>query len=135
LVVCRKLNLQLNVYNLQASVEHKIDAANKILGRLATEVAILLRGKNLPTYNPSEINNIRVSVYNTDKLAVTGKKMGQKLYRHHTGFHGGLKEEKLSDRMTRDSRLVLQAAVRGMLPKNRSRARFMKNLKLFRKEL
>lgn len=115
-------------------MEHKIDAANKVLGRLAAEVSILLRGKNDPTYDPAHpVKNI-VAVYNTDKMRVTGKKMKQKLYRHHTGFHGGLKEEALEVLMARDSRLALEHAVVGMLPKNRLRPKFIKNLKLFKGE-
>jgi len=102
-------------------MEYKIDASEKILGRLASEVAILLRGKNGPQFNPARLSGNRVIVFNTDRIHVTGKKLLQKLYRRHSGYHGGLKEVQLKDLMARDSRLVLRHAVWGMLPKNRSR--------------
>ena len=111
-------------------MEYKIDAANKILGRIATEVSILLRGKNDPQFQPSRLSGNRVVVFNTDKVKVSGKKTEQKLYRRHSGFHGGLKEAKLKDMMRRDSRLVIRHAVGGMLPKNKLRDRLMKNLVL-----
>lgn len=113
-------------------MEHKIDATDKILGRLATEVAILLRGKKDPSFDPARLAPRRVVVYNTDKVRVTGKKMEQKLYRRHSGYPGALKEEKLKDLLRRDSRQVVEQAVAGMLPKNRSRKRFLRNLVLWK---
>lgn len=115
-------------------MEYKIDAANKILGRLASEVAILLRGKNNPSFDPSRFSKNEVTVLNTDKIKVSGRKMVQKLYRRHSGFHGGLKEESLRDLLARDSRLAFRKAVLGMLPKNKLRARFIKNLILLKGE-
>lgn len=115
--------------------EYKLDAANKVLGRLAAEVAILLQGKNEPGFNPMHEGGNRVIVYHTDKVRVTGRKMGQKLYRHHTGYPGGLKEETLERLFARDSRLVFRHAVMGMLPKNKLRARRIKNLTLVKGEL
>lgn len=110
-------------------MEYKINAEGKILGRLATEVAVILRGKNKPDFLPNKISGNRVTVYNTDKIRATGKKMEQKLYRRHSGYIGvGFKEEKMKDLMERDSRRVLRHAVMGMLPKNRSRAKIIKNL-------
>lgn len=109
-------------------MEYKLDATNKILGRLATEVAVLLRGKNAPSFDPAKLSGNKVFIYNTDKIKFSGKKTSQKLYRHHSGYHGGLKEEKLEDLVKRDSRLVLKYAVMGMLPKNRQRAKIIKNL-------
>lgn len=111
-------------------MEYKIDATNKILGRLATEISILLRGKKEPNFNPSIMGRNKVVVFNVDKIRTSGKKMSQKMYRHHTGFHGGLKEERLDTLMARDSRLVLRRAVMGMLPKNKLRVRVIKNLVL-----
>lgn len=115
-------------------MEHKIDATDKVLGRLAAEISLLLRGKKDPSFDPSRPALNKVVVHNTDKVKVTGKKMAQKLYRRHSGYHGGLKEEKLEDLMKRDSRLALQKAVMGMLPKNRLRDRLIKNLELHRGE-
>mgnify|MGYP003394270145 FL=1 len=111
-------------------MEYRIDASNKTLGRLATEIAILLRGKNNPHFDPAKLSGNKVYVSNTDKLQVTGKKIGQKIYRHHSGYHGGLKEEKLGKAMVRDSRVVLRHAVMGMLPKNRLRSRVIRNMTL-----
>jgi large subunit ribosomal protein L13 len=113
-------------------VEHKLDATNQILGRLATQVAKLLMGKASAKYNPKDAGEVKVMVTNTDKLAFTGKKMDQKLYRHHSGFHGGLKEKKLEVLFKKDSREVLRRAVWGMLPKNKLRVRRMKNLTLYK---
>ena len=116
-------------------MEYRIDASNKTLGRLATEIAILLRGKNNPRFDPAKLSGNKVFVSNTDKLQVTGKKIGQKIYRHHSGYHGGLKEEKLGKLMSRDSRVALRHAVMGMLPKNRLRARVIRNMTLAKGEM
>lgn len=116
-------------------MEYHIDATNKILGRLATHIAILLRGKNSPRFDPAKLAANKVYVLHTDKLRVSGKKIGQKMYRHHSGYHGGLKEEKLMSLMARDSRVVLRHAIMGMLPKNRLRSRIIKNLTLVKGEL
>lgn len=109
-------------------MEYKIDATNEVLGRLATRVAILLRGKDKPNFDPARLSGNKVIVYNTDQIHTTGKKMAQKKYRHHSGYPGGLKEETLQRLFTRDSREVLRRAVLGMLPKNRLRSRMIKNL-------
>lgn len=116
-------------------MEYHIDAANKILGRLASEISALLRGKNDSRFQPSRLSGNKVAVFNTDKIKVSGRKTEQKLYRRHSGYHGGLKEIKMKDLMRRDSRLVLRHAVGGMLPKNKLRDRLMKNLTLYRSEL
>lgn len=119
-------------------MEYQIDATNKILGRLATEVAVLLRGKNTSQFDPSKLPNYVVTVYNTNSLKVTGKKMDGKdgkVYLRHTGFHGGQRAETLKEVMGRDSRIALRRAVMGMLPKNRLRAQIIKNLILIKKGL
>ena len=112
--------------------EYTIDAKNKILGRLATEVAVLLRGKNSPDFLPRLTPQNIVKVVNTDLVKVTGKKMKQKIYRHHTSYPGGLKEMSLGKLFAKDSREVLKRAVYGMLPKNRTRDKIIRNLKLSR---
>lgn len=109
-------------------MDYKIDAANKILGRLASEIATLLRGKNDPRFDPSRSLGNTITVSNVDKIRVTGKKLDQKLYRRHSGYHGGLKEEKLQEIIKRDASIALRRAVLGMLPKNKLRSRFIKNL-------
>lgn len=116
-------------------MEYHLDACDKTLGRLATEIAILLCGKNSPRFDPAKLSGNKVYVSHTDKLRVTGKKAGQKVYRRHSGFHGGLKEEKLGKLMARDSRVALRHAVMGMLPKNRLRSRVIKNMVLSKAEI
>ena len=113
-------------------MEYKIDAANKVLGRIASEVALLLRGKNDPDFDPARTSANRVVVYNTDAVRITGRKLVQKKYRRHSGYPGGLKEESLERLMGRDSRLVLRHAVKGMLPKNKLRDRVMKKFILYK---
>jgi len=115
--------------------EYQIDAAGKILGRMATEAAVLLRGKNTASWLPYITPENRVIIFNTDKIKVTGKKMEQKFYRHHTGYPGGLKEESLAKLLERDSREVIKLAIYGMLPRNKTRDKIIKNLKLFKGQL
>lgn len=112
--------------------ERKFDATDKILGRLAVEIATILQGKDVPAFDPAKLSAPKVSVYNTDRIRVTGRKTAQKQYRHHTGYPGGLKEETLERVMIRDSRIALRHAVMGMLPKNRLRPRMLKNLILYK---
>jgi len=112
-----------------------IDASDKILGRLASQVAVLLRGKHKPAFLPYVQPKEEVTVFNTDKIKVSGKKMKQKLYIHHTGYPGGLRKERLVEAFERDSRWVLREAVLGMLPKNRTRNKIIKNLKLFKGDI
>lgn len=110
--------------------EITINAEGKILGRLASEVAMLLRGKDSPDFAPHRLPTRKITVLHTDAMRVTGRKMKQKMYRTHSGYLGNLKEEKLMDMMARDSRLALRHAVTGMLPKNRLRRQFLRNLLL-----
>ncbi len=116
-------------------MEYRIDATNKILGRCATEIAMLLRGKDSAAYNPARFSGNMVFVYNIDRIRVTGKKALQKSYYRHSGYPGGLREDRYKDLFRRDSRKVLQLAVSGMLPKNRLRPKMIKNLLLFRGEI
>lgn len=95
-----------------------IDAANIPLGRVASQVAAILRGKHKPTYTPHFDAGDYVIVINTDKMVLTGKKMEEKLYRHYSGYPGGLKEISYKDLMANRSDFALEVAVKGMLPKN-----------------
>ena len=95
-----------------------IDAEGKTLGRLATEVARLLRGKHKPTYTPFADTGDYVIVVNASKMVLTGKKLDQKLYRHHSGFPGGMTEVDYKTMMDKKPEKVLELAVKGMLPKN-----------------
>ncbi len=110
------------------SENHIIDATGRAVGRIASEVAILLIGKHLPTYAPNALSKVTVTVYNTDTMKITGRKRLQKKYYRHSGVIGNLKEEAMGDLMRRDSRKVLEYAVFGMLPKNRLRKQRMKHI-------
>ena len=112
-----------------------IDAKDKILGRLATRAAVLLRGKDEPEYLPYKFLPKKVIVFNTDKIRVTGQKLEDKIYYRHSGYPGGIKKESLGQAMTKDSRRVVRRAVYGMLPKNKLQAKFIQNLELHRGEL
>ncbi len=104
-----------------SNIERKwlvIDASGKTLGRLATEVARLLRGKHKPTYSPFIDTGDYVIVLNASKMVLTGKKLDQKLYRHHSGFPGGMRETDYKTMMEKKPEMVLELAVKGMLPKN-----------------
>jgi large subunit ribosomal protein L13 len=118
-----------------AKKNQQIDASGKILGRLATQVAVILRGKQKIGWLPHLEPKNEVVVFNTDEIKVTGKKMEQKFYIHHTGYPGGLRKKSLGEVFEKDSRTVLREAVYGMLPKNRTRDKTIKNLKLFKGEI
>src|SRR3989338_872997 len=109
---------------------YKIDAAYKSLGRLATEIAVLLRGKREVNYTPYLDPLITVRVFNLDKITLTGKKSSQKIYRHYTGYPGGLKEIKYKELIKKDKSRGLKLAVLRMLNKNRLRAKLMRRLKV-----
>lgn len=115
--------------------EHIIDAKGKILGRLAVEAAVLLREKNTPNFLPRITPQDIVKVANTDLMKFSGKKVKQKMYYSHSGYPGGLKTISLEKLFAKDSREVLKLAVYGMLPKNRTRDKIIKNLKLFKGEI
>lgn len=116
------------------TVERKwyvVDATDMVLGRLASQVASILRGKNKPTFTPNVDTGDYVIVINCDKIVLTGKKLEQKLYRYHTGYVGGLKEIKYKKIMETKPNFALYNAVKGMLPKNSLGRAMIKKLKLF----
>ena len=103
-----------------ATIERKwyvVDATNKILGRLAAEVAKVLRGKNKPCYTPFLDTGDYVIVINAEKIKVSGKKLDQKVYYHHSDYVGGMKEETLREKLANSPAEVIELAVKGMLPK------------------
>jgi large subunit ribosomal protein L13 len=108
---------------------HTIDAANRVLGRLATEVAVLLRGKNKPDFVPYKDVGDFVVIKNIEKIKITGKKLEQKIYYHHSGYPGGLKKVPMSKLFEENPRKVFIKAVMGMLAKNKLRAKQIKKLK------
>ena len=117
------------------AVERKwyvVDAAGVPLGRLASKVASVLRGKNKPTYTPNVDTGDFVIVINTDKTVLTGKKLENKFYRYHTGYIGGLKEISYKKMMAEKSDLAVYEAVKGMLPKNSLGRQMLKKLKVYK---
>ena len=103
-----------------ANVERKwyvVDAADQTLGRLSSEIAKVLRGKNKPTYTPHIDTGDYVIVVNADKIKVTGKKLDQKIYYHHSDYVGGMKETTLKEMLAKKPENVITLAVKGMLPK------------------
>jgi large subunit ribosomal protein L13 len=109
-----------------------IDAEGKVLGRLASEIASILRGKNKPIYTPHVDTGDFVIVINADKVVLTGKKLEQKYYRYHTGYPGGLKEISYERMMNEKPEKVIQQAVKGMLPKNSLGRQMFRKLKVYR---
>ena len=104
-----------------------VDATDKVLGRLATQIAIRLRGKHKPEYTPHVDTGDHIVIVNAAKIRVTGDKMNQKKYYRHTGYPGGIKETVLSDELETNHERVIERAVKGMLPKNSlGRAMFRK---------
>jgi large subunit ribosomal protein L13 len=108
-----------------------VDAADQTLGRLASEVAKILKGKHKVTYSPHLDVGDYVVVVNAEKIAVTGRKMDQKMYYRHTGYPGGLRSATLRQQMSRHPTFALKAAVKGMLPKNRLGRRMIRKLKVY----
>jgi len=103
------------LYNM---ADYHIDAKNKILGRLASDISLILQGKKSASYNPRVSGTDRVYVENYKDVRVTGKKETQKIYYHHTGYVGHLKELKYEEVKARDPKRIIRQAVRKMLPRN-----------------
>ena len=117
-----------------STVERKwyvVDAEGKTLGRLASEVANVLRGKNKPTYTPHIDTGDYVIVVNAEKIQVTGKKLDQKIYYHHSEYVGGMKEATLREMMQKKPEFVITHAVKGMLPKGPLGSQMLKKLHVY----
>ena len=108
-----------------------IDAEGLVLGRVASEVAKILKGKNKPTYSTNMDCGDYVIVINADKIVLTGDKLNQKMYRHHTGYMGGLKETVAKDMLARKPERMFELAVKGMPPKNTLGRQMIKKLKVY----
>ncbi|MBQ7712226.1 MAG: 50S ribosomal protein L13 [Clostridia bacterium] len=108
-----------------------VDATDLVLGRLASNVAAVLRGKNKPIFTPNVDTGDFVIVINADKVRLTGKKLEQKYYRYHTGYIGGLKEIQYKEMMEKKPVLAVELAVKGMLPKNSLGRKMFKKLKVY----
>lgn len=108
-----------------------IDAANKPLGRVATEAAKLLRGKYKPTFTPNIDVGDHVIILNCNQVVLTGNKLNQKTYRHHSGYIGGMKEVSAKDMIANKPEKAMMLAVKGMLPHNRLGAAQLKKLRVY----
>ena len=108
-----------------------VDADGKVLGRIATEIADILRGKNKPVFTPHLDTGDFVVVVNAEKIKLTGNKMADKVYYHHTGFPGGIKGITAEKLLEKEPEKLISEAVKGMLPKNKLRKQFMGKLKVY----
>ena len=108
-----------------------IDAENQVLGRLASQIAILLRGKHKPEFTPHLDLGDHVIVVNAERVKLTGRKVAQKQYTRYTGYPGGLRRKSLSKLLDEKPERILMHAVRGMLPKNRLGRRMLKKLRVY----
>jgi len=119
----------------EQNIERKwlvIDAKGQRLGRLASEVAAILRGKNKPTYTPHCDTGDNVIIINAGEIELTGNKLADKLYRHHTGHPGGLKERTAEDLRSKNPERMIELAVKGMLPKGSLGRKMGKKLFVYR---
>ena len=117
-----------------STIEHKwyvVDAADKTLGRLAAEVAKVLRGKHKPTFTPHMDTGDHVIIINADKVRLTGKKLVQKVYFRHSGYLGGDKYTKAGDMLAKNPVRMVELAVRGMVPHNRLGSQIIKKLHVY----
>jgi len=108
-----------------------IDAAGKPLGRVATEAAKLLRGKHKPTFTPNIDTGDHVIILNCKEVVLTGRKMDQKVYRHHSGYIGGMKETTAREMMDKKPEEMMFLAIKGMLPKNSLGRQSIKKLRVY----
>jgi large subunit ribosomal protein L13 len=117
-----------------SEIEHRwfvVDADARTLGRLATEIADVLRGKGKPAYTPHVDSGDFVIVVNAEKIHVTGNKLEQKIYYRHSGYPGGLRERTLAEQLKRRPEEVIRKAVKGMLPKNKLASAQLRKLKVY----
>ena len=117
-----------------ATIDRKwyvVDATGMTLGRLASEIAKVLRGKNKPIFTPHIDTGDNVIVINAEKISVTGKKMDQKIYYHHSDYVGGMKETTLKEKLAKKPESVIELAVKGMLPKGPLGRQMLKKLHVY----
>jgi large subunit ribosomal protein L13 len=108
-----------------------VDASDKVLGRVATQIASILRGKHKACFTPSVDTGDFVIVVNAEKIALTGKKLSDKVYYSHSGYPGGIKSITAGNLLDKDAANVLRKAVKGMLPKNKLASQMLKKLKIY----
>ena len=109
-----------------------VDARDAILGRLATKIAVYLRGKNKPVFTPNVDTGDFIIVINADKVRLTGRKLDDKVYYHHTGYIGGIKAQTARSMMDKQPEKIIEKAVWGMLPKNTLGKQMLKKLKVYK---
>lgn len=107
---------------------HEIDATNQVFGRLASKVALILRGKTKADFDPAKMPKEKVNIFNIAKLHFSGKKMSQKEYHHYSGYPGGLRTRYLQEEWIKNPSKIFKKTVYDMLPKNRLRDEIIKNL-------
>jgi large subunit ribosomal protein L13 len=108
-----------------------VDAQGETLGRLASQIAIILRGKHKPTFTPNTDMGDYVVVINCEKIQVTGRRLDQKMYYRHSGYHGGMKITRMRDQLKTRPETIIYEAVKGMLPKNRLGRQMLRKLKVY----
>lgn len=126
--------MQKTYWTKPSEVERKwyiVDAEGQTLGRLASKVAAILRGKHKPIYNPSVDCGDYVIILNADKFKVTGRRLDQKMYYRHSGYLGGLSEISLRDQLVKHPTRPIEAAIKGMLPKTKLGRKMIKKLKVY----
>lgn len=109
-------------------MNYEINAENRSLGRVASEVAVILRGKNSPDFQPNIVPKVKVKITNISKVRLTGNKMKEKTYKRYSGYPGGLKTIPFQKMFDKDPEKTFKKAVRGMLPANKLRKEMLKNL-------
>ncbi len=117
------------------NLDFKLDAKGQALGRVASEGALLLQGKNLPQFEYYQPSQNKVIIYNAKEVVLTGRKKETKIYFRHSGYPGGLKETKVGELLKTKPEEVIRRAILGMLPKNKLRKIWLKNLKIYQGEI
>lgn len=107
---------------------YDIDATNQSLGRIASKIAVILRGKDKPSFTPNVMPDVKVVVSNLDKIVFKGTKAATTMYHRHSGYPGGIHSKTLAQKWAQNPREVLRLAVRGMLPINRMRDKMLRNI-------
>lgn len=132
--LCDAIFMKMTPSAKQGDVEqtwYVVDAEGKVLGRFASEVAHILRGKHKPFYTPHVDVGDHVVIVNADKIRVTGKKLAQKIYTRFSGYPGGLKKLVLEDVLAKQPTYVLEHAIKGMLPHNKLGRKMMKKVRIY----
>lgn len=123
--------LRTEAYSKHDQAWHVVDASDKVLGRLATQITEMLRGKDNPMFTPHADSGVYVVVVNCEKIKLTGDKLNSKMYATYSGWRSGLKETSAKDMLAKDPSSLIMLAVRGMLPKNKLSRQLLKKLRVY----